>query len=68
MVGLAMTMHGALVSNQKFCISSAYVGVQWLMMRIIVIGASWVTIEFKYGTIKQSAIQVNHRWMIFVGK
>lgn len=53
MVGLAMTTHGSTVSDQKFYISSAYGGFQWLMMLIIVMGASCVTMEFKYGTIKQ---------------
>lgn len=68
MGGLAMTAHGASVSDQKFYISSAYGGFQWLTMLIIVIGASCVTMEFEYGTIKQLATQVNHRWTIFVGK
>jgi ABC-2 type transport system permease protein len=67
-VGLAMTAHGASVSDQKFYVSSAYGGFQWLTILIIVIGASCVTMEFEYGTIKQLAIQVNHRWTIFVGK
>ncbi|KRK33095.1 ABC transporter permease [Levilactobacillus parabrevis] len=66
--GLAMTAHGASVSDQKFYVSSAYGGFQWLTILIIVIGASCVTMEFEYGTIKQLAIQVNHRWTIFVGK
>ncbi|MFD1550513.1 ABC transporter permease [Levilactobacillus fuyuanensis] len=68
MVGLAMTAHGASDSDQKFYISSAYGGFQWLTILIIVIGASGVTMEFEYGTIKQLAIQVNHRWTLFVGK
>ena len=68
MVGLAMTTHGSTVSDQKFYVSSAYGGFRWLMMLIIVMGASCVTMEFEYGTIKQLATQVNHRWMIFVGK
>jgi len=68
MVGLATTTHGASVGDQKFYVSSAYGGFQWLTMLIIVIGASCVTMEFEYGTIKQLAIQVNHRWMLFVGK
>ncbi|MFC6163392.1 ABC transporter permease [Lactiplantibacillus dongliensis] len=66
--GLAMTAHGVSVSDQKFYVSSAYGGFQWLTILIIVIGASCVTMEFEYGTIKQLAIQVNHRWTIFVGK
>lgn len=37
-------------------------------MLIIVIGASCVTREFEYGTIKQLGTQVNHRWMACVGK
>jgi len=68
MAGLAMTTHGAATSDQKFYISSAYGGFQWLTILIIVIGASCVTMEFEYGTIKQLATQVNHRWTIFVGK
>ncbi len=37
-------------------------------MFIIVIGASCVTREFEYGTVKQLATQVNHRWVACVGK
>jgi len=68
MSGLAMTAHGATGSDHKFYLASAYGGFQWLTILIIVIGASSVTMEFEYGTIKQVATQVNHRWMIFVGK
>ena len=68
MGGLAATAHGASISDQKFYISSAYGGFQWLMILMIVIGAICVTMEFEYGTIKQLAIQTNHRWTIFVGK
>ncbi len=68
MVGLALTTHGASTSDQKFYISSAYGGFQWVTILMIVIAASGVTMEFEYGTIKQLAIQVNHRWTIFVGK
>ncbi|MFC6261368.1 ABC transporter permease [Levilactobacillus fujinensis] len=68
MGALAMTAQNATAGDRKFYISSAYGGFQWLTILIIVIGASCVTMEFEYGTIKQLAIQVNHRWMIFVGK
>jgi len=68
MGGLAATAHGASIGDQKFYISSAYGGFQWLTILMIVIGASCVTMEFEYGTIKQLAIQTNHRWTIFVGK
>lgn len=68
MVGLAMTTHGASTSDQEFYISSAYGGFQWVTILMIVIAASGVTMEFEYGTIKELAIQVNHRWTIFVGK
>lgn len=68
MVGLALTTHGAATSDQKFYISSAYGGFQWVTILMIVIAASGVTMEFEYGTIKELAIQVNHRWTIFVGK
>lgn len=68
MGGLAMTAHGASSGDQKFYISSAYGGFQWLTILIIVIGSGCVTMEFEYGTIKQLATQVNHRWTIFVGK
>jgi len=68
MGGLAATAHGASTGDQKFYISSAYGGFQWLTILMIVIGASCVTMEFEYGTIKQLAIQTNHRWTIFVGK
>ncbi|WP_407890258.1 ABC transporter permease [Levilactobacillus sp. N40-8-2] len=68
MGGLAMTARGAAESDRKFYLASAYGGFQWLTILIIVIGASSVTMEFEYGTIKQLATQVNHRWMIFVGK
>lgn len=54
--GLAMTTHGASVSDQKFYVSSAYGGFQWLTILIIVIGASCVTMEFEYGTISHSSL------------
>lgn len=68
MGGVALTTNDATISDQKFYLSSGYVGFQWAMLLLIVVSATCVAMEFAYGTIKQLAIQVDHRWMIYLGK
>ncbi|WP_158727608.1 ABC transporter permease [Levilactobacillus enshiensis] len=68
MGGVALTTHRMTLSDQKFYVTSGYVGFQWSILFLIVISATSVAMEFEYGTIKQLAMQVPHRWLIYVAK
>lgn len=68
MGGVALTAQRATISDQEFYMASGYVGFQWTILFLIVISATSVAMEFEYGTIKQLAMQVPHRWMIYVAK
>ncbi|WP_283678930.1 ABC transporter permease [Lentilactobacillus sp. Marseille-Q4993] len=53
------------IQDVKFYFSSGFAGFQWLLLITIVISASFITMEFEYGTIKQLVIQSSNRFTIF---
>lgn len=61
----ALTTIRSVIVDSKFYFSSAYGGFQWFVVALIAIGASMLTSEFQFGTIKYLVIQEDRRWKIY---